>query len=257
VWACTSAGRCEAESPGCTDADGDGYGAGAACACAELDCDDTTSTVGGRLAVPEVCYSGAAPTRGVGICRDGVRYCHGGDCLGEVAPAPEACNREDDDCDGVPDEELGEYTCGVGACATSTAACVEGTVDQCTYRRQTNTDGCNGIDDDCDGGIDEDCPATCLKVALTGDDLTAAASSGATPCRNVQTAIDYAASNPNAPQRVCIASGGSCASGTTARFEGPADAGASAVVARSGGGVEERGRSAVGGWPGRESDECS
>jgi hypothetical protein len=224
LWICTGAGKCQAESSGCTDADGDGYGAGASCQCEELDCDDGTALLGGRLEVGEACYTGSQSTRGVGICREGVRYCRGGPCAGEVTPAPEACNGQDDDCDGPADEGFGVFTCGVGACATSTEACVEGTIDQCTFRRQTSTDGCNGIDDDCDGGIDEDCPGTCVRVSLSGDDAAAALSNGVTPFRNVQPAIDFAYSTPSAPKHVCIASGATCANGTTATYPGPAGA---------------------------------
>jgi hypothetical protein len=168
------------------------------------------------------CYSGSEATRGVGICRDGVSY-GDGVCAGEVTPAPEACNQEDDDCDGEVDEDFGSSSCGVGACRTSVQACVGGVVQECSYTSPAPGDACNGIDDDCDGGVDEDC-AACVRVSLTGDDAAGAASNGVTPFRNVQAAIDFAAAAPNAPKHVCIAAGASCAEGTTATYAGPGGA---------------------------------
>ncbi|MBN1771825.1 MAG: VCBS repeat-containing protein [Deltaproteobacteria bacterium] len=44
----------------------------------------------------------------VGECRSGTQTCRAGswgDCVGELPPAPEACNDLDDDCDGETDDE--------------------------------------------------------------------------------------------------------------------------------------------------------
>jgi hypothetical protein len=136
-----------------------------------------------------------------------------------MPPGGEACNGEDDDCDGVADEELGGFTCGIGACATTVPACVAGVVSACVpWTPTATTDGCNGVDDDCDGAIDENC-AACIKVAPDGDDAAAAASNGATPFRNVQPAIDFANTHRSISTRVCVASGTAC--GATASFPGP------------------------------------
>ncbi len=90
-----------------------------------------------------------------------------------VGPAaPEICNGEDDDCDGVVDE--GGNGCG-GVCALASGpgvACDGVDSDVCTDDTWTcsglnliacstgpaNTESCNGIDDDCDGIADEGCP---------------------------------------------------------------------------------------------------
>ena len=103
----------------------------------------------------------------------GTRHCDS-ECDAKI-PAPEACNTEDDDCDGVADEE-GAEGCefyyydndndgyGVGRdgkclCA-ATGAYRSKRGDDCDDERATVNPGAlelcgNGIDDDCDGLTDE------------------------------------------------------------------------------------------------------
>jgi hypothetical protein len=71
------------------------------------------------------------------------------------------CDGIDDDCDGPVDEDYvaSATSCGEGACgATGSTSCVAGSVvDSCTPGLPAPDDTvCNGIDDDCDGSIDED-----------------------------------------------------------------------------------------------------
>src|SRR6185503_9450467 len=65
-------------------------------------------------------------------------------------PAPETCNRRDDDCDGMVDDGLGTITCGTGACSRTVQNCADGFPQTCTPGTP-GTETCNGIDDDCDG----------------------------------------------------------------------------------------------------------
>ena len=79
----------------------------------------------------------------------------------EPAGADGNCDGRDQDCDGSSDEGFvgGPSICGVGACLTvGQFACVDGrVVDECSASEpQTDRDTCDGIDDDCDGRIDED-----------------------------------------------------------------------------------------------------
>jgi len=98
-------------------------------------------------------------------------HCEAGADCNESDPnvhvgAPEKCNGQDDDCDGLHDEDyvgLGtECVVGLGEC-TAPGFKVCGP-DQATLSCSVNpvTGGnelCNELDDDCDGAIDEDFPS--------------------------------------------------------------------------------------------------
>lgn len=108
----------------CVDEDGDGRGAhcesgpdcddsdrarGADCSAPKPDCEATPYAKGCPCLAGSYheCYHADPSTIGRGLCRSGSQSCFTGSwgsCEGEVAPAFEQCNGEDDDCDGVPDE---------------------------------------------------------------------------------------------------------------------------------------------------------
>jgi hypothetical protein len=119
-------------------------------------------------------YVALATSCGVGACgATGVVECRAGVLLdscqpGTPAPSDSLCNGLDDDCDGAVDEDYVALatSCGVGACgATGAISCLAGVlVDSCQPRAAAPDDVlCNGLDDDCDGGVDEDwSPGSCL-----------------------------------------------------------------------------------------------
>ncbi|MBL8911301.1 MAG: putative metal-binding motif-containing protein [Archangium sp.] len=93
---------------------------------------------------------------------DGDGYGSGTNCMGpdcnDADPmafpgAMERCNGEDDNCNAQTDEGLADLNCGVGACARTTVACINGMPQTCTPG-MPDTETCNGADDDCDGTID-------------------------------------------------------------------------------------------------------
>jgi hypothetical protein len=114
---------------------------------------------------PIACYSGPAGTQGVGRCRAGARTCVGGSlsaCIGEVLPTVEVCNGVDDDCDGAPDNGIAPIACysgppgtqGIGRCRAGARTCMFGAPSSCLGELLPFSEVCNGIDDNCDGVVD-------------------------------------------------------------------------------------------------------
>ncbi|MBP8811392.1 MAG: hypothetical protein KBG48_15835 [Kofleriaceae bacterium] len=124
-----------------------------------------------------VCAPGSTATcdtGSAGVCAAGIMTCNVdgtgyGVCVAVTAPVAEACgNGLDDDCDGVVDDGC---VCAPG----TTVTCSTGSAGVCAAGAQTcNADGTgygecvavtapvaevcgNGLDDDCDGRIDEGC----------------------------------------------------------------------------------------------------
>jgi hypothetical protein len=177
----------------CPDADGDGRGSptSVVVACATPvghvadcdDCDDTDDTV----------FPGAVEVAGDGVDQDcdlvdpprsgddldGDGFCTGadacdapndvpGDCDDAdptVAPDQlEDCSPVDRDCDGDPlGSELDADGDGYGACGACGAPC-DCDDDTVLARPEPGLDGCDGIDGDCDGELDED-----ARVDADGD----------------------------------------------------------------------------------------
>ena len=104
----------------------------------------------------------------IGTC-SGVASCSGGAevCTAVKTPKAEACNGEDDDCDGDADEDFAWTNpltlaavpvggvCGLGPCGGGNVACESQLTAICTTETKKKSDACNGEDDDCDGITDD------------------------------------------------------------------------------------------------------
>lgn len=137
--------------------------------------DDCDGVVDGMT---QACYSGPVGTEGVGICHGGAQVCVAaigsnmaawGSCQGQQLPQPEICNGLDDDCDGTVDNGVvvGGNTagadccnpkasgalCGVGQCVKGTFVCAGNTL-VCDNAGAPSNETCDGVDNDCDGQID-------------------------------------------------------------------------------------------------------
>ena len=105
------------------------------------------------------------------LCKNGIYNCSADGskvvCDNEIITnIPELCNGKDDDCDGIVDETFPNRgqscTAGLGACMTSGVFVCSANLTTTVCNVQANntaakTEICNGIDDDCDGVIDNNC----------------------------------------------------------------------------------------------------
>jgi hypothetical protein len=125
--------------------------------CNALD-DDCDGVVDNGLQLGEACAVGA------GNCaREGVWICHEDTTtvcsVQPGVPSDEACDGEDNDCDGMVDEDNpgGGGECGTGepgVCATGLQVCRAGAF-ACVQQEQPGEEICDGLDNDCNGATDE------------------------------------------------------------------------------------------------------
>ena len=117
-----------------------------------------------------------------------VEICNGldDDCDGRVdegcapvcTPVAEVCDGRDQDCDGVADDGLAPLACydgpsgtsGRGICRGGTRTCSGGSWGSCVGQVLPRTESCNGLDDDCDGVIDDGvCAPACVPTSPSRD----------------------------------------------------------------------------------------
>ncbi len=128
------------------------------CDAADNDCDGTVDE--GNPGGGQGCNTGLA-----GVCGPGTTACSGNSivCNQNVASSAEVCDGLDNDCDtgtdeGNPGGGGACFTGQLGNCAAGTNTCTGGAL-VCNPINPSSPEVCvNGIDEDCDGTADDNCP---------------------------------------------------------------------------------------------------
>ena len=120
-------------------------------------------------------YVSVACGSDIGECKKGMSACVNGkvDCIGETPPTAELCDNLDNNCDTVIDNyaeacypfsvgcDAAAGTCD-GICQLGSKLCTAAVFGPCVGAVGPAAETCNGLDDDCDGTIDQGVGQECV-----------------------------------------------------------------------------------------------
>jgi len=185
VGACASTGTSSCEGGVLVDSCQAGAPVAEICDGIDNNCDGTADN--GIEPVATTCGVGACASTGTASCEGGqlVDSCQAG------SPVAEICDGIDNNCDGTADNGIEPVatTCGVGACegSTGTANCVNGAlVDSCDPLAGATAEACDGIDNNCNGAVDDGITCGCIN----GQTRDVACGTGACAATGTETCVN-------------------------------------------------------------------
>jgi hypothetical protein len=158
-------------------------------------CDGVDNDCDGQVDEGNPGAGGSCNTGNPGACAAGTLVCSGGGltCSPTVTATAEVCDGIDNDCDGTVDNGTGVggpcITSNPGVCAPGTLECSGGSA-VCRSNVTATAEVCDGLDNDCDGTVDDGNPGGGVPCSTGAGGLcdpgTRACSGGTLVCnRNI------------------------------------------------------------------------